>query len=73
MDRWSTFKAQRRALPEGVLGTFLRERATSESVPAELRDIWLRLLAGDMEADEAAKDLRALVRLQRKQVASNLV
>ena len=67
-----TFEAQRRALPGGVLGTFLRERATGESVPAELRDIWSRLLAGEMEADEAAKDLRALVRLQRKQIVSNL-
>jgi len=61
------------ALRGGVLGTFLRERATGESVPAELRDIWSRLLAGDMEADEVAKDLRALVRLQPKQFVSNIV
>lgn len=70
-----TFEAQRRHLPQGVLGTFLRlGPADDEGVPSEVREIWSRMVAGELESSEAAEALRGLARAQRQtHAASDLV
>jgi hypothetical protein len=69
-----TFDAQRHYLPQGILGTFLRIAPTDQGVPGEVREIWSRLLAGELESSEAAEVLRGLARAQRQvQAASDLV
>ena len=69
-----TFDAQRHYLPQGILGTFLRIAPADMGVPGEVREIWSRLLAGELESSEAAEVLRGLARAQRQvQAASDLV
>jgi len=71
-----TLEVQRRALPQGVLGTFLRASPTDGGVPPEVGDIWVRLVVGDIDSLEAATALKDLARTHRKQrpaIVSGLV
>ncbi len=61
-----TLEVQRRYLPQGVLGTFLRGAPVTNGVPPEVRDVWSRLVAGELDSLEAVDALRDLVRTARQ-------
>ena len=66
-----TFEVQRRSLLAGVLGTFLRTEPEHDGTPAELRDIWNKVLTGDLDPLEAASALKDLARSVKQQEAVN--
>ena len=70
-----TLELQRRILPHGPMAVFVRVETTStkDAYPVELRDIWDRVYAGEMESNEAGEKIRELVRALRKQEASRIV
>ncbi len=64
-----TFELQRRYLPGGVIGTFLRmaTQAAEDDIPDEAKDVVRQLFRHEIEGDEAGKALREIMRAMERQ------
>jgi len=61
-----TFEVQRRSLPQGVIGTFLRVDRAKSDMPLEVEEVWRKIVAGELDSLDAAQALKELARRVRQ-------